>query len=673
MRMQSKRIPALFLLLSLMIAACGRTGSGAVAESAVTEMTQESSTAADDGTSAENAAVAAADETVAQESVGREGMVPVPGTELRDGVYEIQVDSSSSMFQITSCALLVQDGNMTAVLTMGGSGYLFVYPGSGEEAAAAAETQYIPAAEDAEGRKTFTVPVKALDEELPLAAFSKRKEKWYDRTLVFRADTLPAEAFREGSAAAGQSAESLRLADGVYQVSVELEGGSGRAAVETPAELRVSGGICTARITFSSPNYDYMLVDGVRYEPVNTEGNSSFEIPVRYFDRKLTVYADTTAMSTPHEIQYTLYFEAASIETAGAEASASASFSRDSLSPRYASQFAMEPCSEGCVLLTIGGSERYLIADRGAELPDMEQRFGERLPVIRRPVSKVYIAASSAMEAFLQLDALSALRMSGTRREDWSFPEVQRAMDEGALLYAGKYSAPDYERLLTEGCGLALESTMIYHTPAVREQLTRLGIPVLVERSSYEDNPLGRMEWVRLYGYLTGREAEAERIVSESVAALQPILREKNTERSVAFFYVSANGSVNVRRPGDYMAELIELSGGRYIFRDRKFQKSGNSGISMQMEDFYAGAKDADILIYSGTIGGELESIRELIEKNSLFQDFKAVKEGAVWCSGKNLFQHSVGVAEIIAELNQLIRDPERDPEQELCYFRRLN
>ena len=214
---------------------------------------------------------------------------------------------------------------------------------------------------------------------------------------------------------------------------------------------------------------------------------------------------------------------------------------------------------------------------------------------------------------------------------------------------------------------------MIYHTPAVREQLTRLGIPVLVERSSYEDNPLGRMEWVRLYGYLTGKEAEAERIVSESVAALQPILREKNTERSVAFFYVSANGSVNVRRPGDYMAELIELSGGRYIFRDRKFQKSGNSGISMQMEDFYAGAKDADILIYSGTIGGELESIRELIEKNSLFQDFKAVKEGAVWCSGKNLFQHSVGVAEIIAELNQLIRDPERDPEQELCYFRRLN
>lgn len=155
--------------------------------------------------------------------------------------------------------------------------------------------------------------MEALDKGIPCAAFSKSKEMWYDRTLVFRADSLPMDAFQEG---AYTKVESLSLADGSYTVSVQLEGGSGKASVASPAALRVENGVAYATIIWSSSNYDYMKVDGEKYDPLNAEGNATFEIPVSAFDWKMPVLADTTAMSTPHEIEYTLYFDSATIEKA---------------------------------------------------------------------------------------------------------------------------------------------------------------------------------------------------------------------------------------------------------------------------------------------------------------------------------------------------------------------
>lgn len=255
--------------------------------------------------------VAGSSEMAAPAQVTPNGAEPVYGSALKDGVYPITVDSSSSMFNITSCELTVQDGKMTAVMTMGGTGYRYVYMGTGEEAAAAEESAYIPFAETEEGAHTFTVPVEALDTGLNCAAFSKKKEKWYDRILVFRADSLPAEARSDDATA---TVESLKLADGTYTVEVALEGGSGRATVVSPAQLTVQDGKATAAIVWSSSNYDYMKVDGVHYDPTNTEGNSTFEIPVTGFDAKLPVLADTTAMSTPHEIEYTLRFDSATLK-----------------------------------------------------------------------------------------------------------------------------------------------------------------------------------------------------------------------------------------------------------------------------------------------------------------------------------------------------------------------
>lgn len=296
---KTKMLPPLLLALVLLAGCAGSEDSPA---GTVNPGAQPTASA--------GGAVASPEEMAGVEDVVEDCMVPIPGSQVLDGVYDVKVDSSSSMFQVVSCRLTVEGGEMTAEMTMGGTGYLYVYMGTGQEAAEAAEDAYIPFAEDAAGAHTYTVPVEALDQGISCAAFSKNKEKWYDRTLVFRADSLPVDAFAEGVVT---TPESLALADGTYQADVQLEGGSGRASVGSPALLTVADGQVTAEIVWSSANYDYMKVDGVRYDAVIENDRSVVTIPVTCFDWKMVVVADTVAMSQPHEVDYALRFDSASI------------------------------------------------------------------------------------------------------------------------------------------------------------------------------------------------------------------------------------------------------------------------------------------------------------------------------------------------------------------------
>lgn len=259
------------------------------------------------------AEVASGDEVLVPEEVVEEGMTPVDGTMLRDGTYSAVVNSSSSMFKIVACELTVQDGQMTATITMSGTGYLKLFMGTGEEAVAAGEEDSILAVEDAEGACTFTMPVPALDAAIDCAAFSKRKEKWYDRQILFRADSLPLEAFQEGALT---TAESLGLADGLYTVEAALVGDAGKTSVESPAQLRVEGGAAYATVVWSSKNYDYMRIGEKEYLPLDTEGNAAFEIPVSCFDWNLAVIADSTALGAPIEMSYSIRFDSSTIQPA---------------------------------------------------------------------------------------------------------------------------------------------------------------------------------------------------------------------------------------------------------------------------------------------------------------------------------------------------------------------
>ncbi|MCR5649740.1 MAG: hypothetical protein K6F86_00990 [Lachnospiraceae bacterium] len=237
-------------------------------------------------------------------------MSPKYGKDIKDGSYNISVKSSSEMFNIENCTLTVKDSKMTADMEMGGKGYLYVFPGTPEEAVKAEEKDLIKFTEKG-GKHVFTIPVEALDKECDCAAFSKKKEKWYDRTLVFESSALPLSAFKDGVI---KTAESLGLKDGEYKVDVALSGGSGKASVTSPAKLTVKDKKAVASIEWSSPNYDYMIVNGEKYLPVNKSGNSVFEIPVAAFDEKINVTADTTAMSKPHEIEYSLKFDSGSVK-----------------------------------------------------------------------------------------------------------------------------------------------------------------------------------------------------------------------------------------------------------------------------------------------------------------------------------------------------------------------
>ena len=205
---------------------------------------------------------------------------------------------------------------------------------------------------------------------------------------------------------------------------------------------------------------------------------------------------------------------------------------------------------------------------------------------IRKPLQNIYLVATSAMDLFCALDGTDAIGLSGTDASGWYAEKAREEMENGNILYAGKYSAPDYELILSKGCDLAIESTMIYHSPEVKEKLESFGIPVLVERSSYETHPLGRTEWLKLYSVLLGKGEQAEELFAEQAEKLEAVSSEENTGKTVAFFYISSNGYVNVRKSSDYVAKMIELAGGKYIFDDLGDSGNALSTMNMQMEEF---------------------------------------------------------------------------------------
>ena len=334
----------------------------------------------------------------------------------------------------------------------------------------------------------------------------------------------------------------------------------------------------------------------------------------------------------------------------------------------YAEEFSVDYYKGGYALITIADSDKFLIVPEGKEAPE---NMEENIAVLKRPLNNIYLVATSAMDFFVSLDGLESIRLSGTNENGWYIEEAKKALKDGSILFAGKYNAPDYELILGENCSLAVESTMIYHTPEVKEKLEQFKIPVLVERSSYESHPIGRTEWIKLYGVLLGKEEEAERLFKEQEERMESVLSEENTGKTVAFFYITTNGLANVRKSNDYVSKMIELAGGRYIFENLGEDDNALSTVNMQMEEFYAKAKDADYIIYNSAIDGELQTIDQLLEKSSLLKDFKAVKNGNVWCTGKNLFQESTGLGVMIEDIHKMLSS-EGDSLTELTYMHRL-
>lgn len=321
-----------------------------------------------------------------------------------------------------------------------------------------------------------------------------------------------------------------------------------------------------------------------------------------------------------------------------------------SMDLRYAEQFSADYLSDGCSLVSIADGGSFLIVPEGQKAP---RNVSEGITVLHQSAGNIYLAATSAMCLFDALDALDHITMSGTKAEGWYIPNARKAMQEGSIVYAGKYNAPDYELIMAKSCGLAIESTMINQMPEVKEKLEDLSVPVLVEHSSYEPHPLGRTEWIKLYGLITGETERAQALFDEQTAYLDGI-PVGDTGKSAAFFYISSSGNAVVRRSGDYVTKMIELAGGSYVFDGLENNGSMSGSVNLEMERFYAEAKDADFIIYNSSIDGEIHTMDELLSKSHLLADFKAVKNGNVWCTGQNLFQETTGFGLLISDMHQI-------------------
>lgn len=324
----------------------------------------------------------------------------------------------------------------------------------------------------------------------------------------------------------------------------------------------------------------------------------------------------------------------------------------------YAQKFSIDRYQDDYALVTITDDSRYLVVPEGKVAPD---DLDPDIVVIQQPVQNIYLAASAAMDMFVSLDALDSIRFSSLKADGWYIDEAKQAMEAGDILYAGKYSTPDYEKIVEQNCGLAIENTMILHTPEVKEQMEKFNIPVLVDHSSYETNPLGRTEWVKLYGLLTGHEDQAEQAFDAEAKAFEQVSDQDATGKTVAFFYITTNGEANVRKSADYLPKMIELAGGSYIFDDLGDEEEATSTVSLQMEEFYAGAKDADYIIYNSTIEGELSSLQDLLAKSPLLEKFKAVKEGHVYCTTKNLYQSTMELGTITSDIRKMLTGDDAD------------
>lgn len=582
--------------------------------------------------------------------------------------------------------------------------------------------------------------------------------------------------------------ELSEIPDGSYWIRVSMTGGSGRASISSPTGFYVKDGQATADIHWSSASYDYMKLDGVRYEAfTDAAGHSAMTIPVSALDTAIPVLADTTAMSKPYEIEYQLTFDgsallpmtdasmaeahalptdelqrtmqSATTQVAGASGTTDADGRvRWSAAPEIdgltfissekndvAEYFRLSSYEDASgakyqLLETAGGLRRYLIvpaevqvygkssvsaeseasskagseANHGGKKSaksgtTAEPRFTARaseansannekkgdaleLTVLQQPLTTTYVAASAVMAPLCDLGAVRQIRFSGLREEGWYVDEARAAMKEGTMLFAGKYSEPDYETLLREGCDLALESTMIYRAPEVTEKLNALGIPVYIDYSSYEPHVLGRLEWVRVYGALFGHEERAQQWYASESDRIRAIQKdaEKSIEKSetiiskdsknkssatqvssgsagtdtiadqrptVVYFYVNASGQIQVRQPNDYIPELLELAGACYLAPDMsRLSGSRKSNVTVSLEDFYSSCKDADYLIYSATLDRPLSSIQELLGKNALFADFKAVKEGHVYTTDKDFYQLSDRMADFAEDVSRMLQ-----------------
>ncbi len=315
----------------------------------------------------------------------------------------------------------------------------------------------------------------------------------------------------------------------------------------------------------------------------------------------------------------------------------------------YANQFRVDYYEGGYSLITLADGAQVLVVPEGAATPE---GLDAAVIVVNQPVSDMLISSTPTTSLINAMGRLDAIRYTTNDLDSWYIDEVKAAMEAGELTYIGSYKEPDFEQLAAEPPTFSVFSTMLDSVPDVADKLDELGIKYIRDLATYEDHPLARVEWIKLYGVLLGDQEAAQAAYAEQ-KQLVDSLGEVATGKSCVMFYITSKGTLHVRNGSDYMARMLELAGGEYALSD--FNPDQTGAEQMELEEFYSRAADADYIIYIWSLGGKPETMADFTAKWELLSEFKAVKDGNVYCTTPDYFQITNTLGDMIVDMNTML------------------
>ena len=333
----------------------------------------------------------------------------------------------------------------------------------------------------------------------------------------------------------------------------------------------------------------------------------------------------------------------------------------------YAKNFTIDFCIGGYNLISIFDGQKFLTIPEDSEIP---AGLDEDIILIQMPLNNIMVSSTPTMSLINAIGGLDSVSMTTADVGSWYIENVIRKMEDGEIIYIGAYQTPDYEMLADLDPPFAIFSTMLNSVPDVAEKLDELGIPVLLDQATFEPHPLGRIEWMKLYAVLFNLEEAAEAAFNEQVKVVESLEIDDSIEKTVAIFYIISNGNFVVRNAGDYFVYMLELAGGTYINKDQKPDETGNT--QMEGEAFFAGAYDADYIIYIHNLGGRPSDLEAFKALNPVLENFKAVTQGNVWCTTPDFFQVADTLGYMIKDINTMLTSDDTGL-TELDYLFKLN
>lgn len=342
---------------------------------------------------------------------------------------------------------------------------------------------------------------------------------------------------------------------------------------------------------------------------------------------------------------------------------------------KYAQLFSVDYYKGGYKQITITNRDedteivskesKLLLVPEGMSVP---KDISSDTIVLKTPAANLLVASTPVTSLMNASNCLGSISQVTYEKNSWYIDEVKQAFDDGKLTYVGDYKAPDYEMIVAQSPTLCIYSTMLTSAPEVAAKFKELGIPYILDQSTYEKHPLGRVEWAKLYAALCDQEEAATAMFDAQAAYVDTVSKSAATGKKVAVFYITSKGKLYVRNAGDYVSQMIEMAGGDYVFQDLNPDKTGTQ--VMEMESFYAAAKDADYIIYIWSLGGKPASFSDFTGYNSMLSEFKAVQEGNVWCTTPDFFQIADTIGSMINDINLMLKADSKTTE--LTYLKKL-